>query len=244
MHPLSIPKQLEESTPGRAKTPKIDDRKVGLYFLNTTPLCDRRFVGSFRASWSGFFKLFRYTLLSALPAVASLPPLCETPAIVNAPRIMAYAEKSLPHQGRLMKTDNCFLYLKVSNDYIIEALNELGKQRKVEAPAFFGQGAVGAHITVIEANEIQGRKMKLPPSGTVFSFKITGFVSVDVANEHGSKRIYMYLIDAPELAQIRTDNGLPPKVRGHDFHITAAIEYIPKQHEESVLGRVGFTPKF
>jgi hypothetical protein len=57
-----IPKQLEESTPGRAKTPKIGDRKVGLYFLNTTPLCDRRFVGSFRASWSGFFKLFRYRL--------------------------------------------------------------------------------------------------------------------------------------------------------------------------------------
>jgi hypothetical protein len=58
-----IPKQLEESTPGRAKTPKIGDRKVGLYFLNTTPLCDRRFVGSFRASWSGFFKLFRYKFL-------------------------------------------------------------------------------------------------------------------------------------------------------------------------------------
>src|SRR3990172_3968337 len=100
-------------------------------------------------------------LLLALPLaplqergeVASLPPLCGTPTMVDAPEVMAYAEKSLPHQGRLMKTDCGFVYVKVSNDYILEALNELEKERKVEAPAFFGQGEVGAHITVIEANE-------------------------------------------------------------------------------------------
>lgn len=160
-----------------------------------------------------------------LMLLLSMTLVSATPVLMDAPQIMTHALKSLPHQGRLFKTADGFAYVKVPNDYILDTLKELEKDRKVEAPSCFGQGAVGAHITVIDSHEMQGKKMKLPPAGTLFSFKIVHFGFVDVTNEYGSKRIYMFFLDAPELAQIRIDNGLPPKVRDQDFHITAAIEY-------------------
>jgi len=163
-------------------------------------------------------KILLSTVLSALL-------ISSTPTVIDAPQIMTYAQQSLPHQGPLKKTSEGFVYVKVPNNYILKTLTELEKDRKVEAPAYFGQGMVGAHITVFDANETKGKKLKLPKLGTIISFTLVNFVSVDVSNEHGSKRIYMYTVEAPELQQIRIDNGLPPKVRGFDFHITAAIEY-------------------
>ncbi|MBS0604602.1 MAG: hypothetical protein JSS60_06140 [Verrucomicrobia bacterium] len=148
-----------------------------------------------------------------------------TPTVIDAPEILNFAEQSMPHQGPLKKTSEGFVYVKVPNDYILETLTLL-KVDKAEAPAYFGQGKVGAHITVIDADESKGRALKLPPMGTMIPFKIVNFSSVDVTNEHGSKRIYMFTVEAPELEKIRLVNGLPPKVRGFDFHITAAIQYL------------------
>ncbi len=148
-----------------------------------------------------------------------------TPTIINDPEILQFAKQSMPHQGPLKKTEDGFVYVKVPNEYIVKALNYL-KECSVEAPAYFGQGRVGAHITVIETEESKGKRFKLPPLGTMIPFEIVNFSSVDVTNENGSKRIYMFTVNAPELEKIRMNNGLSPKLRGNEFHITVAIEYL------------------
>jgi hypothetical protein len=100
--------------------------------------------------------------------------------------------------------------------------------RGIKAPPYFGPGRVGAHITVMDADETQGKNLDLPQLGKSIAFTIVNFASVDVVDENGSRRIYLFHVDAPELAQIRKANGLPPKVRGFDFHITVATQFLSK----------------
>jgi len=146
--------------------------------------------------------------------------LSATPTVVDAPEALQYAQEMLPHKGPLRRTNEGFVYVKVPNDYILEVLPLL-HVGKVETPAYFGQGMVGAHITVISTEEAKGKTLTLPPMRTQIPFKIVNLSSVDLKNDYGSKRVYMFLVDAPELQQIRAANDLPPKV----FHITVAFQY-------------------
>ena len=145
------------------------------------------------------------------------------PTRIDAPEFLKEVKQALPHQGPLRKTSEGFVYVKVPNEYIRKTLDFL---KEAEAPAYFGQGMVGAHITVIDAEESKGKRLILPAMGTMISFEIVSFSSIDISNEHGFKRLYMLLVKAPELEKIRADNGLPPKIRGYDFHITVAIELL------------------
>jgi hypothetical protein len=145
-----------------------------------------------------------------------------TPTILNEPEIMIYAQNCLPHHGVLEKTEEGFVYVKVSDEYIYEILNRLGDEEAV-APPYFGEGKVGAHITVMEASE--GKKLNIPQLGSTIAFDVVDFAQVEVVNKKGTSRIYMLIVDAPELKKIRTENGLSPKNRGHAFHITTAIHY-------------------
>jgi hypothetical protein len=175
-------------------------------------------------------KILLLTFLSSLLVSA-------IPTVIDAPQILTYAQESLPHQGPLRRTSEGFVYVKVPDDYILETLILLDHE-KADAPAYFGNGLVGAHITVIDADESKGKRLKLPPMGTVIHFKVVNFAYVDVTNDLGTKRIYFYTVDAPELAQIRIDNGLSPKVRGFDFHITTAIEYLQNSQKSTLAPKV------
>jgi hypothetical protein len=147
------------------------------------------------------------------------------PTIIDAPHILNYAQECLAHKGSLGKTEIGFVYVKVSDDYIFETIKLLGDEG-IEPPPYFGEGKVGAHISVIDAEESKGKRLYLPQLGKPIEFKIVNFASVDVDNENGNRRVYYFTVEAPELARIRKANGLPPKIRGFDFHITAAIEYL------------------
>ena len=147
------------------------------------------------------------------------------PTVIDAPQILNYAQGCLSHRGPLERAADGFVYVKVSDDYIFKTLKLLGNDA-IEAPPYFGAGKVGAHISVIDAVESQNKSIDLPQLGKTIEFKITNFASVDVENGHGKRRIYFFRVEAPELARIRKTNGLSPKIRGFDFHITVAIEYL------------------
>lgn len=144
------------------------------------------------------------------------------PTVIDAPQVLSYAQDCLAHKGPLEKTEDGFVYVKVSDDYIFETVELLGNG-EIDPPPYFGEGKVGAHITVIEAIESKEKRLNLP-LGKPIAFKIVNFASVDVKNDEGIRRIYFFTVDAPELERIRKANGLSPKIHGYDFHITAAIE--------------------
>ncbi len=146
-----------------------------------------------------------------------------TPVIVEAPQVLDYAQEHLAHHGTLEMTKEGFIYVKVSDDYIFETVKLLADDA-IQPPPYFGKGKVGAHISVIDADESKGKQLYLPQLGQSISFKILEFASVDVSNGEGLRRIYLFIVEAPELAKIRAANGLSKKIRGFDFHITAAVE--------------------
>lgn len=164
----------------------------------------------------------KYLLLFFFPYLL----IAGTSTVIDAPELLTEMQ-TLAHQGPLRKTSEGFVYVKVSNEYILKAL-ELLKEDQLEAPAYFGQGMVGAHITVIEKDEAKGKRLQLPPMGTIIPFEIVNLSSIDMTNEYGAKRLYILTVNAPELEQIRIKNGLPSKVHGHEFHITVAVQLLSK----------------
>lgn len=138
--------------------------------------------------------------------------------MIDAPEFLTDMRKTLPMQGPLRKTSENFVYVKVDNEYILKSLDFL---KDAEAPAYFGQGSVGAHITVIDTEEAKKKRLVLPAIGTLVSFEIVELTKEDITTENGTKRVYRIRVRSSELEKIRQNNGFPSK----DFHITVAIQY-------------------
>lgn len=126
-----------------------------------------------------------------------------------------YAERNLPHDGKLVQQPNGYVYLKVDDRYIHELFVQLNAMG-FEKPSYFRRAdAPGAHISVFYENE----KVKPQEVGKKFNFKIKNILMVDI-----NKRLsYIVLrVDSPELENLRTKYGLSPKLNNHEFHITIA----------------------
>jgi hypothetical protein len=145
------------------------------------------------------------------------------PIIVDAPKILSFAEKCLSHEGPLNRTEEGFVYVKVSDDYIFETLKLLG-DNAIKAPPYFGKGKVGAHISVIYADEMKNRIPILPHLGKAIAFKIVNFAKVDMRNKNENKCIYLFTVESPELERIRAINDLPSNRDGNEFHITVGVK--------------------
>jgi len=61
--------------------------------------------------------------------------LSATPTSVDEPEIMSYAQQCLLHEGTLEKTEDGFVYIKVSDDYIDGVLERLN-DNQAEAPPY------------------------------------------------------------------------------------------------------------
>lgn len=144
-----------------------------------------------------------------------------TPVPINEPEALKYTQTRLESIGTLEITVTGFVYVKVSNDYIDKTLALLNRP-DVQAPPYFSEGMVGAHITAITEKESQSRTLFLPQLEKPVVFAVTGLSTVDVEN----KRIYYLKVEIPQVELIRLFNGLPAKIQDHDFHITVGIEQI------------------
>lgn len=146
-----------------------------------------------------------------------------TPTIIDAPKILSFAEKCLSHEGTLNRTEEGFVYVKVTDDYIFETLKLLG-DHTIEAPPYFGPGKVGAHISVIYAEEVKDKELIVPHLGKSIEFKIINFAKVNASNKNGNRCIYLFTVECPELERIRVLNDLPLNMHGIEFHITVGIK--------------------
>jgi hypothetical protein len=145
---------------------------------------------------------------------------------IEAPHILHYAQTHLPQIGPLEMTPEGFVYVKVPDDYIFALIEKIGKE-EIESPPYFGEGKVGAHISVIDASEAKNKQLDLPLIGRNIRFSIKNLAYVEIDDGKGQgRRIYFLTIHSPELERLRLCNGFSRQIRGADLHITIGVEYL------------------
>lgn len=125
-------------------------------------------------------------------------------------------------KGRLMQTDDGFLYLDLP-DSLIDAFVAMVDDPKAKKPPYNTKkmNNVGAHVSVAYKDEMEGKKVK--ELGKDFFCSIKGFVSLDPEGWNEMDRVWFLELDAPELKKLRKSYGLSEKLNGHEFHSTLAI---------------------
>jgi len=134
--------------------------------------------------------------------------------VENQPTALEQA-LNITSSGVLKQKESGFVYLDISNEFITQVLPLLeypGQIRKIPTSA----RSLGAHISVfVEKENIYPNELN-----SNFNFTIKEIRSFTMHTRDGLKKLWVIAADAPELEQLREKYGLPPKLSGHDFHIT------------------------
>lgn len=146
--------------------------------------------------------------------------------------IVELAQKFDQH-GVLKQKDNGYLYLDVSNDFVIKILPLIQAQGKIVPPHHVtSKKGIGAHISVMYENEqILNEIWEIKELGQVYSFCVKELRTVKINRNNEMKKLWLLAVEAPELEQLRMDYGLEPKLKGHDFHISLGNQ-IPGKREK------------
>lgn len=138
---------------------------------------------------------------------------------LDFPAIISAASK-LRSIGKLAVTGTNLTYLDIDDEYI-HHLFPLLQKPNIKKPDYFGDGSVGAHISVIypDENKIISKK----DSGQEHHFKIKDLVMAEI----GRKKYYVLLVESPSLLHLRSRCILPDMLcfKGYSigFHITIAV---------------------
>ena len=138
--------------------------------------------------------------------------------------------KEVALKGTLHKNDSGFIYVKVDDD-VIHGMYTLIDEEGISKPPYFGKGdkKVGAHISAISQDELEEKDVNMDDIkeiGDEVNFTLGEMYSTKPDGWDEMKRVFFVSVDAPELKEIRKRYGLPAtyKDKGHDFHITVAVE--------------------
>lgn len=128
----------------------------------------------------------------------------------------------LPTVGVLKMNTLGLTYLDIDDNYIHQ-LFPLIEDKDAMKPVYFGDGLVGAHISVIyPAEEMLCHGNDLNQQ---HHFSVSGFYSAIIEN----KKYYVLKVKAPSLTSVRRRCGLPDKLffKNYwiDLHITVAVVY-------------------
>ena len=120
--------------------------------------------------------------------------------------------QSIGRSGILKREEDGFTYVDVNDDFIwrgIEVIKVIG----FKEPHYFGEGGVGAHITVIDT--LDGKTVDISDiQGMKIDFTFEEFVTVIT----GTREYFVMVVRADILHQIIEEKGLK-KIK-HPFHIT------------------------
>ena len=143
------------------------------------------------------------------------------------PTLINKARSTLSHTGILRQHRNGLVYVEISDEYIHKLAPLVGEKNTTKPPYFNSKG-VGAHISVINAQDVKSHRINFQDEGRKIYFKIEGFYSSAV-NWPKFKRVYYLTLSCPELEKLRCHYGLSPLNKGHKFHITIAV--LPRKTE-------------
>ena len=91
-----------------------------------------------------------------------------------------------------------------------------------DAPPYFGGGLAGAHITLMDEEESKNVDVK-DIIGKEIAFKITDYNIVTPKGIWGERELFLAIIGADILDDIREEAGLE-KIE-YPFHITIGVRY-------------------
>jgi hypothetical protein len=131
-------------------------------------------------------------------------------------------DRSLTTTGVLKQESNGFVYLKIEDAFIHNLVPYIAKQG-FESPPYFGPGMIGAHITVINAEEFQSHGLThIEECEQAFDFVPLSCQVVYPPHWPGVEAAYIVVIDAPSINQLRQKYGLTPTQ--FQPHITLGIK--------------------
>lgn len=136
--------------------------------------------------------------------------------------ILAYSEMELPHVGTLKRRPSTgLIYLDVSDDYIRQLIKFVEADGFLESDCLDGPDKMGAHISVISGKESRSLE-SVDELELAFSFTITDCIKVHPPTWKAVEEVYILVVEAPELDEVRQRYGLPKKP--HAFHITFGLK--------------------
>jgi hypothetical protein len=147
---------------------------------------------------------------------------CAAEKAPACPAILTYIQKKLPHSGVLGNSEG-FVYVKVDDQYIHKLVTFIQEEGFEEPPYFGRPGLVGAHISVVYAEEMKRYKVgEIQEYGETIHFTPKACKVVHPPNWPGREGVYVIVVEAPELERIREKYGLPKQEFA--FHITIGVK--------------------
>lgn len=135
--------------------------------------------------------------------------------------ILSCVEESLPQHG-ILKNSEGFLYVDLDDQYVHKLIPFI-ECDGFQEPPYFGDGLVGAHITVIYPQEMEEYGIRqIEECGETISFCPQRCQVVHPSRMKGVDEVYFIVVEAPELDEIRAKYGLPK--REYAFHITIGVK--------------------
>lgn len=131
---------------------------------------------------------------------------------------LEYARIHFPHEGRLLRKADGFVYLKVDDRYVHTLYQRMQLKafgfRKVSY--FRAPTAVGAHISVFNENE-----HVIPAElGQKIPFLLKKITMVS----NPSKSYIVLQVESAQLEQIRRTYGKSPLLQNHAYHISIGVK--------------------
>jgi hypothetical protein len=138
--------------------------------------------------------------------------------------IIQHITEKLPCHG-ILKNANGFVYVDIDDGYIHELIKFIDQQG-YEEPPYFGNGLVGAHITVMDQSE---GVQEIQECGQVIEFIPLHCEIVQPLKLKGVAEAYLIVVESQELNSLREQYHL--LARKHPYHITIGV----KHFSEAVL---------
>lgn len=172
-------------------------------------------------------RFIRHTILFAVSAAALHSPLIAATdyQIENQHQVIERAV-ALEHKGILKQKENGYLYVEVSKDFIAQILPLIDVTGRIVPPRHYtSKKGIGAHISVMYENErIQNEIWKIGEIGQTFAFQVKELRTVKLIKDGKMRKLWLLAVEAPVLEKLRASYGLPPLLKGHDFHITIGTQ--------------------
>jgi len=133
--------------------------------------------------------------------------------------------KDVELKGKLCKTKDNFVYLDLP-DKLVDGLFAIIDEDDVSKPPYNQKAynSVGAHVSVMNGDEIEDKDLEIKEVGKEFSFSLGDFKTANPKGWDEMEAVYFVQIDSEELEKLREKYGLPKKLNGHEFHVTVAVE--------------------
>ena len=159
---------------------------------------------------------------------------------IPAANEVLYAVSSLPHQGVIAQdSENGMLYLKVSDDWIDNALEVLHSYGFIRPPFFvYPPYPVGAHVKIVtkreaEDHELFGRDLSHLIGKSVEFEVVKAHVSYPRIKRYGIEARYKIRVSSPELSAIREElTGLSSGPNNGHFVILVGLRMDEEEFEQ------------